>query len=227
MFPLLDGDAVAARHREPAQLLVLDHELGQSGRLAPPPLDPVLHIPCRPRGLVVSLPREDDIIEAGGRELAVGPRPAAVEHVAEALGAVGGRAAVVAAEAEEGRHRLAAANWRSGHAQLRSSRSPRGSVPSGGAAAVVAVEAEEGSSSSEARLKMATGKMPADTSLARPRPRIKFCARARARHPSRAPSYAHARYPRVCLARGHAHVPARSEGGRQLGSSKMSACALA
>ena len=59
-------------------------------------------------------------------------------------------------------------------------------------------------------LKMATGKMPADTSVVCPRPRRKFRARARARHPPRVSSCAHARYPRACLARGHARVPARS-----------------
>lgn len=88
------GDAVAKRHpqpAQPAQLLVLDRELGQRGRLDSPPLDPILLVPDRPRGLVISLPREDGVVEAGGRELAVGPRPATVEQVAEALGAVGRR----------------------------------------------------------------------------------------------------------------------------------------
>jgi hypothetical protein len=87
------GDAVAKRHpqpAQPAQLPVLDGELGQRGRLDPSPLGPILLVPHRPRGLVVSLPREDGIVEARGRELVVGPRPAAVEQVAEAFGAVRG-----------------------------------------------------------------------------------------------------------------------------------------
>jgi len=60
------------------------------------------------------------------------------------------------------------------------------------------------------QLKMVTGKMPADTGAACPRPRPKFRARTRARHPPRAASHARACYPRACLARGHARVPARS-----------------
>ena len=88
------GDAVAESHPQPAQppqLLVLDRELGQRGRLDPPPLGLILLVPAPRRGLLVPLPREDRVVEAGGRELAVGPRPAAVEQVAEALSAVGGR----------------------------------------------------------------------------------------------------------------------------------------
>lgn len=85
-------DAVSKGHPQPAQppqLLVLDRELRQRGRLDPPPLGPILLVPTPRRGLVVPLPREDRIVEAGRRELAVWPRPAAVEQVAEALGAVG------------------------------------------------------------------------------------------------------------------------------------------
>jgi hypothetical protein len=48
-------------------------------------------------------------------------------------------------------------------------------------------------------LKMAPGKMPADTGNACLRPRAKFHACARARHPPRTPSYARTRYLRACL----------------------------
>jgi len=71
-----------------------------------------------------------------------------------------------------------------------------------------------GGTSGVSGLKMATGKMPADTGAACPRPWPKFHARTRARHPPWAPSHARARYPPACLARGHARVPARSRGGR-------------
>jgi hypothetical protein len=60
------------------------------------------------------------------------------------------------------------------------------------------------------RLKMATGKIRADSGFARPCPRPKSCARARARHPQRAATYARACYPRARLARRHARTPARS-----------------
>lgn len=106
------GNAVAKSHTQPPQapqLLVLDRELCQRGRPNPPPLDLILLLPSSPRVLLVPLPREDGLVEAGGGELAVGARPAAVEQVAEALVAVegssgrgrgGGGLVVVGGEAE-------------------------------------------------------------------------------------------------------------------------------
>jgi hypothetical protein len=78
------------------------------------------------------------------------------------------------------------------------------------------------------RLKMATGRMTADTSVSCPHPRPKFRARARARRPPRAASSARARYPRASLARGHARVPARGgeyprRGGRSRGGEPLPA----
>ena len=73
------------------------------------------------------------------------------------------------------------------------------------------------------RLKMATGILPADTSVTNPHPRAKNHTRTRARYPPRVASYARARYPRSCLARGYARVPARpphlQEDGCQGGAS--------
>lgn len=105
------GDAVPKSHPQPpeaTQLLVLDRELGQRGRPNPPPLHPVLLVLSSSRDLI-PLPGEDGLVEAGGGELLVGARPAAVEQVAEALVAVGRRGGrgggggglvVVAGEAE-------------------------------------------------------------------------------------------------------------------------------
>lgn len=60
------GDAVAKSHpepAEPAQLVVLDGELGQRGRLDPPPLGPILVFPGpRGGGLLAPLPREDGVV---------------------------------------------------------------------------------------------------------------------------------------------------------------------
>ena len=56
---------------------------------------------------------------------------------------------------------------------------------------------------------MATGILPADTSVTNPHPRAKNHTRTRARYPPRVASYARARYPRACLARGYACVPPR------------------
>jgi hypothetical protein len=59
---------------------------------------------------------------------------------------------------------------------------------------------------------MATGKMPADISAACPHSRAKSHARARARHPPRAPTCARARYPRACVARGRARAREKDAG---------------
>jgi hypothetical protein len=61
-----------------------------SGNPACPPLGPTLLAPHHPRGLVISLPHEDDVVESGCHELAVESRPAVVEQVAKAFGAMGG-----------------------------------------------------------------------------------------------------------------------------------------
>jgi hypothetical protein len=61
---------------------------------------------------------------------------------------------------------------------------------------------------------MATGKMPVDISAVCPHPRAKSHARARARHPPRAPTCARARYPLACVARGRAR--AREDTGQEL-----------
>ena len=79
---------------------------------------------------------------------------------------------------------------------------------------------------------MATGRMPADTSVSCPHPRPKFRARARARRPPRAASSARAHYPRASLARGHARVPARGgeyprRGGRSRGGEPLPAPPMA
>ena len=63
-------------------------------------------------------------------------------------------------------------------------------------------------------LKMATGMLPADTSLTDPHPREKLCARTCPRHPPRVAFCARTRYPRACLARGHARTPASAVGQR-------------
>jgi hypothetical protein len=54
--------------------------------------------------------------------------------------------------------------------------------------------------------------MPADISVACPHPRAKSHARARARHPPRAPTCARARYPRACVARGRARARKKDAG---------------
>jgi hypothetical protein len=61
------------------------HRVRQSGLSSSWPHPPRPH---RHRRLVVSLPQEDGIVESGCRELPVGPRPAVVEQVAKAFGAV-------------------------------------------------------------------------------------------------------------------------------------------
>ena len=61
---------------------------------------------------------------------------------------------------------------------------------------------------------MATGILPADTSVTNPHPRAKIHTRTRARYPPRVASYARARYPRACLARGYARGYAGRRGRR-------------